>query len=70
MGKNILIVIDMQNDFVYGKFSNKNKQNIVKNVKLLNNWEYLVFCVEIALKMLYNHYDYKIGNFGLIYRRS
>ena len=40
-------------------------QNIVKNVKLLNNWEYLVFCVEIALKMLYNHYDYKIGNFGL-----
>ena len=46
------------------------EDNIVKNVKLLNNWEYLVICVEIALKMLYNHYDYKIGNFGLIYRRS
>lgn len=32
MGKNILIVIDMQNDFIYGKFSNKNAQNIVNPI--------------------------------------
>jgi nicotinamidase-related amidase len=30
--KNILIVVDMQNDFIYGKFSNKNAQNIVNPI--------------------------------------
>lgn len=30
--KNILVVIDMQNDFIYGKFSNKNAQNIVDSI--------------------------------------
>ena len=30
--KNILIVVDMQNDFIYGKFFNKNAQKIVKPI--------------------------------------
>lgn len=30
--KNILVVIDMQNDFIYGKFSNKNAQNIINPI--------------------------------------
>lgn len=30
--KNILIVVDMQNDFIYGKFFNKQAQNIVESV--------------------------------------
>ena len=30
--KNILVVIDMQNDFVYGKFFNKNAQKIVNSI--------------------------------------
>ena len=30
--KNILVVIDVQNDFVYGKFSNKQAQNIVNPI--------------------------------------
>ena len=30
--KNILIIIDMQNDFIYGKFSNKNAQKIVNPI--------------------------------------
>ena len=30
--KNILVVIDMQNDFVYGKFFNKNAQKIVNPI--------------------------------------
>ena len=32
MEKNILVVIDVQNDFIYGKFSTKQAQNIVKNI--------------------------------------
>ena len=32
MDKNILVVIDVQNDFIYGKFSTKQAQNIVKNI--------------------------------------
>lgn len=32
MEKNILIVVDMQNDFVYGKFFTKQAQNIVKPI--------------------------------------
>ena len=30
--KHFLIVVDMQNDFIYGKFFNKNAQNIVNSV--------------------------------------
>jgi nicotinamidase-related amidase len=37
--KNILVVIDMQNDFIYGKFSTKEEQNIVKPIfeEICNN---------------------------------
>ena len=30
--KNILVVIDVQNEFIYGQFSNKNSQKIVKPI--------------------------------------
>jgi nicotinamidase-related amidase len=32
MTKNILVVIDVQNDFIYGKFSTKQARNIVKDI--------------------------------------
>jgi nicotinamidase-related amidase len=33
--KNILVVVDMQNDFVYGKFKNKNAEKIISKINYL-----------------------------------
>lgn len=58
MVKNILVVIDVQNDFIYGKFSTKQAQKIVKKIFQEINFNTVPYDKVIFTKDTHNFSDF------------